>query len=73
MRAVVANACRKILPVITMQPTSQTVTVGATASFNVTASGATPLHFQWSLNTTNIAGATNAHVVPEQCATLPGR
>jgi hypothetical protein len=47
-------------PVITAQPTDQTVTVGRTAIFNVTASGSLPLSYQWSLNSTNLAGATNA-------------
>jgi alpha-tubulin suppressor-like RCC1 family protein len=45
---------------ITNQPVSQTVTVGSTATFNVVAGGSSPLSFQWSLNTTNLAGATNA-------------
>lgn len=47
-------------PTITAQPTNVTVNVGDTASFTVTASGAAPLGYQWSFNTTNIAGATNA-------------
>jgi len=46
-------------PAITTQPTNQTVTVGGIASFNVTASGTPPLSYQWNLNGTNIAGATN--------------
>jgi hypothetical protein len=47
-------------PVITTQPTSQTVTVGGTASFSVVAGGSSPLSYQWNFNTTNIVGATNA-------------
>ena len=47
-------------PVITFQPTNQTVTMGDTASFSVGASGALPLSYQWSFNTTNLVGATNA-------------
>jgi hypothetical protein len=46
-------------PAIITQPTNQTVTVGGTASFSVTASGTPPLYYQWSFNTTNIVGATN--------------
>jgi hypothetical protein len=46
-------------PSITIQPTNQTVTVGGTATFNVTASGMPPLSYQWNFNGTNIAGATN--------------
>jgi len=46
-------------PVITTQPANQTVAVGGTAIFNVAASGSLPLSYQWNLNGTNIAGATN--------------
>jgi hypothetical protein len=46
-------------PVITSQPTNQTVAVGQTAIFSVSASGTLPLSYQWTFNTTNIAGATN--------------
>jgi hypothetical protein len=47
-------------PVITAQPTNQTVQVGGTATFNITAAGTPPLNYQWSCNGTNLAGATNA-------------
>ena len=43
---------------ITRQPASQTVVVGGTATFNVAACGGAALSYQWSLNGTNIAGAT---------------
>jgi alpha-tubulin suppressor-like RCC1 family protein len=46
-------------PSIISQPTNQTVVVGGTANFNVTASGTPPLSCQWAFNGTNIAGATN--------------
>jgi hypothetical protein len=46
-------------PVILLQPTNQTVTVGGTASFSVTASGTLPLSYQWNFNGTNIPGMTN--------------
>jgi hypothetical protein len=46
-------------PSITTQPTNQTVTVGDTATFSVTACGTSPLNYQWSFNGTNIVGATN--------------
>jgi hypothetical protein len=46
-------------PTITTQPTNQTVVVGGTASFSVTASGTPPLGYQWSFDGTNIVGATN--------------
>jgi hypothetical protein len=46
-------------PSITSQPTNQTVNVGGTATFNVTASGTVLLSYQWNFNGTNIDGATN--------------
>jgi hypothetical protein len=46
-------------PVITTQPTNQTVAVGGTATFTAVASGSLPLSYQWSFGETNIAGATN--------------
>jgi hypothetical protein len=55
--------CPPITPSITTQPTNQTVVVGGTASFSVTASGTSPLSYQWSFNTTNIVGATNSLLV----------
>jgi FG-GAP-like repeat/Immunoglobulin domain/IPT/TIG domain len=47
-------------PVITTQPTNQTVAVGTPASFSVSASGTTPFLYQWSFNTTILTRATNA-------------
>ena len=38
---------RPVAPSITVQPTSQTVTAGQTATFSVTASGTAPLSYQW--------------------------
>ncbi|MGA2241282.1 MAG: LamG-like jellyroll fold domain-containing protein [Verrucomicrobiota bacterium] len=51
--------CPLTLPEIISQPTNQTVVVGYTASFSVTANGPLPLRYQWAFNGTNIAGATN--------------
>ena len=48
---------------ILTQPTNQSVYVGVTASFSVTASGAPPLTYQWNFNQTNLIGATNAILV----------
>ena len=51
-------------PVITTQPTNQTVAVGGTAVFSVTATGSLPLSYQWFLNQTNqLVGATNASLL----------
>ena len=46
--------------VISTQPTSQTVPIGSTATFTVTATGTAPLSYQWSENGTAIPGATSA-------------
>ncbi len=55
-----AGKCVGTPPTITTQPTNQTVTVGGTATFAVVATGTSPLSYQWSVNNTNIADATNA-------------
>ena len=47
-------------PVITQQPTNQTVAVGETATFSVAATGTLPLTYQWQKGTTPITGATSA-------------
>ncbi|MBL0210294.1 MAG: M4 family metallopeptidase [Holophagaceae bacterium] len=47
-------------PAITSQPASRSVTVGATATFSVTATGTAPMTYQWRKNGTAITGATSA-------------
>ncbi|MFI5057263.1 MAG: pyrrolo-quinoline quinone [Candidatus Acidiferrales bacterium] len=47
-------------PAITSQPASQIVSSGQTAMFSVTATGASPLNYQWQMNNANISGATSA-------------
>jgi hypothetical protein len=47
-------------PSITTQPADTTVRVGHTAKFTVTATGTTPLSYQWKKNGVNITGATKA-------------
>jgi len=47
-------------PVLLTQPASQTVSAGADVTFQVTASGSTPLDYQWRFGGVPIAGATNA-------------
>ncbi len=49
-----------VLPSITVQPQAQTVVAGTNVAFSVTATGTAPLAYQWSKNSANIAGATNA-------------
>jgi hypothetical protein len=50
----------KAIPSITAQPTSQTVTVGQTATFSVTATAPSWLDYQWLKNGVAISGATSA-------------
>jgi hypothetical protein len=45
---------------IIVQPTNQSVMVNNSATFTVVASGTLPLSYQWSFNSTNLVGATNA-------------
>jgi len=47
-------------PLITSHPQSQTVAQGNPVTFNVTASGATPLTYQWRKNSVNISGANSS-------------
>lgn len=59
-----------VSPQVTAQPADQTVNVGASATFNVAATGTSPLSFQWMLNGAAIAGATgSAYTTP---ATIAG-
>src|SRR6516164_9654537 len=48
-------------PAITSQPLSTSVAIGAQASFSVSASGSSPLSYQWHKNGGAIAGATTDH------------
>jgi hypothetical protein len=47
-------------PAITAQPANQSVTLGQTATFSVSASGTAPMSYQWQKSGVNIAGATAA-------------
>ena len=50
-----------LVPVgIAAQPQNQVVAQGQDASFSVLASGDAPLSYQWSLNGTNLSGATSS-------------
>ena len=46
------------IPDITQEPTDEYVSAGGSATFSVTASGSTPLTYQWYFNGAAIAGAT---------------
>jgi alpha-tubulin suppressor-like RCC1 family protein len=47
-------------PVILSAPTNQMAAVGSALSFNIIATGAAPLSYQWRLNGTNVAGASSS-------------
>ncbi len=50
----------RVPPTIVASPADQVVKVGGTAAFNVTATGISPLSYQWRLNGTNIPTATGS-------------
>ena len=52
-----------LVPVISMQPQSQTVGTGTAASLNVAAVGGEPLSYQWQYNGSNLSLQTNATLV----------
>jgi uncharacterized delta-60 repeat protein len=54
-----ANLAVYIVPVITVQPQGLILLAGNTAGFSAAATGSPAPSFQWRLNGTNIAGATN--------------
>ncbi len=56
----IANNVDPSAPVIVAQPSSQTVSAGSNATFNVGVSGGMPLYYQWRLNGSSIGGATNS-------------
>ena len=49
-----------IAPTITTQPTAQSTTLGAAATFTTAASGTAPLTYQWQKDAADIPGATSA-------------
>jgi hypothetical protein len=55
-----SSSTKATFPVFTIQPASQTVTVGQSATFSVVAAGTAPLTYQWQKNNANISGATSA-------------
>ena len=60
-------------PIITEQPSSQTVVVGDVATFIVNASGESPFAYQWFKNDTEIVDATdNTHIIQTSTLTDAG-
>ncbi len=49
-----------VVPSITAQPVSQTVTSGQTATFSVAGTGTAPMSYQWQKDESPIGGATSA-------------
>lgn len=57
--AVATLTVSNIAPAITVDPASLDVLIGNTVAFGVTATGTTPLAYQWQFNGTNLSSATN--------------
>jgi uncharacterized repeat protein (TIGR01451 family) len=69
----VAQLTVLIPPTISVQPSNQTVIAGASALFQVTASGTAPLNYQWWFNGTNAVGTNgNLLAVDQAQANLAG-
>ena len=56
-----APACTA--PSITMQPSGATKTVGESVTFSVTASGTTPLSYQWHKGDTHVGGNSTTYTI----------
>ena len=63
-----ALAILGVIPAITVQPGSQTSSVGLTATFSVAATGSQPLSYQWQFNGTNLAD--NGRISGSQSSTI---
>jgi hypothetical protein len=64
---------RAMPPVITLQPSGQTVTAGHDATFAVTATGMAPLSYQWRFNGNPRTGATtNTCTIPHALSANQG-
>ncbi len=50
-------------PQISIQPTNQSVVLGGSASFSVSAAGSAPLVYQWQFDGANLTAAANATLV----------
>ena len=56
---VVATSSSAAAPSITTQPSNMSVESGNSTNFTVTATGSTPLYYQWQFNSNNISGAND--------------
>jgi hypothetical protein len=59
-------------PIITLQPSNQTVTVGGTAQFAVSAIGSEPLSYQWQKNDANLNDGGHYSGVTTSTLTITG-
>jgi hypothetical protein len=59
-------------PAITTEPSSQTVSQGANASFNVVATGTAPLTYQWQTNNVNVGNGGIVSGATTSTLTLTG-
>ena len=59
-RALYGSGVTSTAPAISTQPASQSVAVGQSANFSVSASGTAPLTYQWRRNGTAISGAVGS-------------
>jgi hypothetical protein len=57
-------------PSIATQPTNEALVLGQNATFAVVASGTPTLAYQWNMNGTNLAGATNASLTLNNIQTM---
>ena len=60
LSAYIVSEAQSVVPSIITQPSNQSVTVGSTATFNVTASGTAPLSYQWQRSSGSWADITGA-------------
>jgi hypothetical protein len=58
--ALVVGSSSSTPPVISAQPTSQTVNSGSNVTFSVSATGSPAPTYQWRLNAVNLSGATSS-------------
>src|SRR5580693_3835620 len=57
------NQAAPTAPTITLQPANQTVTVGQSATFTVTATGTAPLIYQWFMNGSVVGTNSNSYTI----------
>ena len=67
--SVVATLTVLVPPAITLQPTNETVAVGASSVFQVGATGTSPLSYQWMFNGTPLNGASSSSLAQNNVQT----